>query len=66
MQVATTMASGSRALAEKRAIVLRLTSIKELAGIDMLCSDKTDFLAQILKTKGIPENEAETLGKSSG
>ena len=40
------MAFGSRALAEKQAVVLRLASIEVLAGMDMLCSDKTGTLTQ--------------------
>ena len=38
------MALGSRALAEKQAIVSRLASIEALAGMDMLCSGKTGTL----------------------
>ena len=37
----STMALGSRALAEKQAVVSRLASIEVLAGMDMLCSGKT-------------------------
>ena len=37
----TTMALGSRKLAEQKAIVARLSAIEELAGMNMLCSDKT-------------------------
>ena len=40
----STMALGSRALAEKQAIVSRFASIAELAGMDMLCSCKTGKL----------------------
>ena len=40
----TTMALGSRTLATKKVIVSRLGSIEELAGMDMLCSDKTGTL----------------------
>jgi len=40
----TTMAIGSRELAAKNAIVARLASIEELAGMNMLCSDKTGTL----------------------
>jgi len=46
----STMALGSRALAEKQAIVSRLASIEELAGMDMLCSDKTGTLTQNIMT----------------
>ena len=39
-----TMAVGATRLAREKAIVQRLSSIDELAGIDMLCSDKTGTL----------------------
>ena len=42
--VTTTMALGSRELASKNAIVAKLASIEELAGMNMLCSDKTGTL----------------------
>ena len=41
-----TMAIGARLLAAKEAIVSRLASIEELAGMDVLCSDKTGTLTQ--------------------
>jgi H+-transporting ATPase len=41
-----TMALGSRALSAKGAIVTRLASIEEVAGMDMLCSDKTGTLTK--------------------
>ena len=40
----TTMALGSRKLSTEGAIVARLSSIEELAGMDLLCSDKTGTL----------------------
>ena len=40
----TTMALGSSKLAEHKTIVRRLSSIEELAGMNMLCSDKTGTL----------------------
>ena len=40
----TTMALGCRMLADEKAIVTRLTSIEQLAGMNMLCSDKTGTL----------------------
>jgi H+-transporting ATPase len=40
----STMALGCRMLAEEKAIVSRLTSIEELASMNMLCSDKTGTL----------------------
>lgn len=41
-----TMAVGARVLAKKEAIVSRLTAIEELAGMDILCSDKTGTLTK--------------------
>eukprot|EP01116_Phalansterium_solitarium_P005452 TRINITY_DN170_c0_g1_i1.p1 TRINITY_DN170_c0_g1~~TRINITY_DN170_c0_g1_i1.p1 ORF type:complete len:1049 (-),score=200.83 TRINITY_DN170_c0_g1_i1:289-3435(-) len=40
----TTLAVGSRKLASMQAIVTRLVSIEEMAGMNMLCSDKTGTL----------------------
>ncbi|KAH7909296.1 hypothetical protein BJ138DRAFT_1127797 [Hygrophoropsis aurantiaca] len=37
----TTMAVGAAYLARRKAIVQKLTAIESLAGVDMLCSDKT-------------------------
>jgi H+-transporting ATPase len=42
----STMALGSRALSAKGAIVTRLASIEEVAGMTMLCSDKTGTLTK--------------------
>ena len=41
-----TMAVGAKALAKKEAIVSRLAAIEELAGMDILCSDKTGTLTK--------------------
>ncbi len=41
-----TMAIGSQVLAAKEAIVSRLAAIEEIAGMDILCSDKTGTLTQ--------------------
>ena len=41
-----TMAIGATVLARKQAIVSRLDAIEELAGVDVLCSDKTGTLTQ--------------------
>ncbi len=41
-----TMAVGAMNLARKQAIVSRLVAIEELAGVDILCSDKTGTLTQ--------------------
>jgi P-type E1-E2 ATPase len=39
--LSVTMAVGAQQLAKKQAIVSRLTAVEELAGMDILCSDKT-------------------------
>jgi len=48
------MAVGARLLAKKNAIVSRLVAIEELAGVDVLCSDKTGTLTQNTLTLGDP------------
>ena len=35
------MAVGAKQLAGKKVIVKRLTAVEEMAGLDVLCSDKT-------------------------
>lgn len=44
--LSVTMAVGAMNLAKKRAIVSRLVAIEELAGVDILCSDKTGTLTK--------------------
>jgi len=41
-----TMAIGAYALSLQKAIVSKLSAIEELAGVDVLCSDKTGTLTQ--------------------
>ncbi|PNX53755.1 MAG: plasma-membrane proton-efflux P-type ATPase [Thermoplasmata archaeon M9B2D] len=41
-----TMAVGATGLAKKEAIVSKLTSIEEMAGVDVLCSDKTGTITK--------------------
>ena len=62
--LSVTMAVGARLLAKKQAIVTKLSSIEELAGVDILCSDKTGTLTLNKLTlgdpftlKGIPASE---------
>lgn len=44
--VTTTMAVGAAYLARKRAIVQKLSAIESLAGVEILCSDKTGTLTK--------------------
>jgi len=52
--LSVTMAVGARLLAKKKAIVSKLVAIEELAGVDVLCADKTGTLTQNILTLGDP------------
>ena len=52
--LSVTMALGARVLAAKQAVVTKLTTVEELAGIDVLCSDKTGTLTKADLTPGDP------------
>ncbi len=58
--LSVTMAVGALALSRMKAIVSRLASIEELAGIDVLCSDKTGTLTQNKLKLGEPAPAGET------
>jgi H+-transporting ATPase len=59
--LSVTMAVGAMALSKMKAIVSRLDSIEEMAGMDVLCSDKTGTLTQNRLTLG----EAVSFGDAS-
>jgi H+-transporting ATPase len=52
--LSVTMALGAKVLAAKQAVVTKLTAVEEVAGIDVLCSDKTGTLTQSKLTPGDP------------
>lgn len=53
--LSVTMAVGAEKLARLKAIVSRLVAIEELAGMDILCSDKTGTLTKNELTLGDPQ-----------
>ncbi len=50
------MAIGASQLAKRKAIVRRLTAVEELAGMDILCSDKTGTLTLNQLTIDVPSS----------
>jgi len=61
--LSVTMAIGAERIARMKAVVSRLVAIEELAGIDVLCADKTGTLTKNKLTLGdpIPADTIKTL-----
>lgn len=61
--LSVTMAIGAERIARMKAVVSRLVAIEELAGIDVLCADKTGTLTKNQLTLGdpIPADTIKTL-----
>jgi len=57
--LSVTMAIGAMALAKKEAIVSKLVAIEEMAGMDVLCSDKTGTITKNALTLGGTKPYAE-------
>ena len=62
--LSVTMALGALALSKKKAIVSRLQAIEEMAGVDILCSDKTGTLTKNQLTLGEPVLFASDSGQA--
>jgi H+-transporting ATPase len=67
--LSVTLAIGAVALAKKEAIVSKLVAIEEMAGMDVLCSDKTGTITkneltvgELAPFKGFAENDLLLLG----
>jgi H+-transporting ATPase len=58
--LSVTMALGALVLSKMKAIVSRLQAIEEMAGIDVLCSDKTGTLTMNQLTMGEPVTFGQT------
>ena len=58
--LSVTMAVGARLLSAKQAVVRRLAAIEEMAGIDVLCSDKTGTLTKNELVLGEPYLAGDT------
>ncbi|BFI24653.1 hypothetical protein AXG93_4794s1080 [Marchantia polymorpha subsp. ruderalis] len=59
--LSVTMAIGSHRLSQQGAITKRMTAIEEMAGMDVLCSDKTGTLT--LNKLTVDKNLIETFGR---